>query len=116
MSMINFCKKEDAMQFKHQQMSLLAITFILAFMACYSETACAVNGTNLIDPAKNFLTDNVIKNAGVLGVLVAFVIGIVAAIGQQIGKFILNNLGYVGYVAFGGAITMGALTAAGMTL
>ena len=98
-----------------QRLNLMALAFMCAFMVCYTDASFAVNGTALIDPAKAFLTDNVIKNAGVLGVLVAFVIGIVAAIGQQIGKFILNNLGYVGYVAFGSVITTGALTAAGMT-
>ena len=98
-----------------QRLNLMVLTFMCAFMACYADVSFAVNGTNLIDPAKTFLTDNVIENAGILGVLVAFVIGIVAAIGQQIGKFVLNNLGYVGYVAFGSVITTGALTAAGMT-
>lgn len=95
--------------------AVVLTTTLLGLLSLYSTEALAVTGTEIINPLKEFLIDNVVKNVGVIGALSAVVVGVVAALGQQVGKFVLNNLGYVGYVAFGSTLSIGALTAAGMT-
>jgi hypothetical protein len=89
---------------------------ILTGFLFYANEAFAVNASALVTPTTNFIQQQIMNNVGTVAVLAAFVVGIVMAMGQQIGKFVLNNLGYLGYVAFGGTIATGALTAAGITL
>ncbi len=100
----------------NQTKILVSVAAVVMPLVLYSTEACAVTGTELVTPTTDFLQNHVMNNAGVIAVLAAFVVGIVMALGQQIGKFILNNLAYVAYVAFGGAIVTGALTAAGMLI
>ncbi len=89
---------------------------LLTGLLFYANEAFAVNASALVTPTTNFIQQQIMNNVGTVAVLAAFVVGIVMAMGQQIGKFVLNNLGYLGYVAFGGTIATGALTAAGITL
>ena len=89
---------------------------ILIGLLSHANEAFAVNASNLVTPTTNFIQQQIMNNVGTVAVLAAFVVGIIMAMGQQIGKFVLNNLGYLGYVAFGGSIATGALTAAGITL
>lgn len=102
-----------AMPFKANGRS---VVWLLTPLLFYVSDASAVNATQLITPVTNFITGSIINNVGTIAVLAAAVVGIIMALGQQIGKFVLNNLGYVGYVAFGSAMATGALTAAGMTI
>jgi len=95
---------------------LISLAFVLLPLCFYSAEALAVNGTALVTPTRDFIRDQIMNNVGTIGVLAAFIVGIVTAMGQQIGKFVLNNLGYIGYVAFGGSLAAGALTAAGITI
>jgi hypothetical protein len=89
---------------------------LLIALLFYANEAFAVNASALVTPTTNFIQTEIMNNVGTVAVLAAFVVGIIMAMGQQIGKFVLNNLGYLGYVAFGGTIATGALTAAGITL
>lgn len=91
-------------------------SLLLTGLLFYANEAFAVNASALVTPTTNFIQQQIMNNVGTVAVLAAFVVGIVMAMGQQIGKFVLNNLGYLGYVAFGGTIATGALTAAGITL
>jgi hypothetical protein len=89
---------------------------LLIGLLFYANEAFAVNASALVTPTTNFIQTEIMNNVGTVAVLAAFVVGVIMAMGQQIGKFVLNNLGYLGYVAFGGSIATGALTAAGITL
>ena len=89
---------------------------VLTGFLFYASETFAVNASVLVTPTTTFIQQEIMNNVGTVAVLAAFVVGIVMAMGQQIGKFVLNNLGYLGYVAFGGTIATGALTAAGITL
>jgi hypothetical protein len=88
----------------------------LIVLSLFSVEVYAMNGTTLTSGVTDFLTTKVINNVGTVGVLAATILGAVAAFGQKISQFILNNLAYVAYVAFGATLSTGALRLAGMTI
>jgi len=111
----HFLKRRQLMNVMSFKAKGRSVVWLLPLLF-YVSDAAAVNATQLITPVTNFITGSIINNVGTIAVLAAAVVGIIMALGQQIGKFVLNNLGYVGYVAFGSAMATGALTAAGMTI
>ncbi|MGI9215183.1 MAG: hypothetical protein ACR2HS_06045 [Gammaproteobacteria bacterium] len=102
-------------KFKFQTNQVLSFIALVALLSVAVD-ANAMEGTKLTEPVTTFLTKNVINNVGVVGVLAATILGAVAAFGQKISQFILNNLGYVAYIAFGATLSTGALKLAGMTI
>ena len=102
-------------KFKFQTNQVLSFVALVALLSVAVD-ANAMEGTELTKPVTEFLTTNIIKNVGAVGVLAATILGAVAAFGQKISQFILNNLGYVAYIAFGATLSTGALKLAGMTI
>lgn len=112
-----FEKKGEGMiyQSKFQTDRILSwAALVILLMAAID--ANAIEGTELTKPVTEFLSGHIIKNVGAVGVLAATILGAVAAFGQKISQFILNNLGYVAYIAFGATLSTGALKLAGITI
>jgi hypothetical protein len=108
--------REESLMFKNTGKMVVSVALSLLPLCLASNAVSAIGGTELTQPARQFLQETVLSNVGIVSVIAAVIVGIVAALGQQIGKFVLNNLGYIGYVAFGGTVATTAVTAAGLLI